>query len=227
MCYSLRSYTAVGTEDSALDAWDAGKMALSAGFILSSLQTLPSTSSLWYNRFLRTALVSTSAMTTTTSHQLDVQFLVKKSMTAGYQYMSLLTPPLYLAYTLSRHGRSAFSLNRMLRSTWIGGGIGSLGGGAIEYARSAYSNEDVVRRRRIDMAYDTSALRAEDHSTIGGLLFGLLTPAFLWKRARAVHLILGGAGIGSSVGLLTHWTRSLSGDRPPKVLQPSIPETLP
>jgi hypothetical protein len=29
MCYSLRSYTAVGTEDSALDAWDAGKMALS------------------------------------------------------------------------------------------------------------------------------------------------------------------------------------------------------
>ncbi|TFL06989.1 hypothetical protein BDV98DRAFT_557071 [Pterulicium gracile] len=159
-------------------------------------------------------------MATTTNHQLDVQFLVKKSMVAGYQYMSLLAPPAYLAFTLTRYGRSAFSLNRLLRATWVAGAVGTAAGGGIEYARSAYATEDSARTRRIASAYDTSLIRAEDHSTIGSLLFGLLTPALLWKRARAVHLFLGGAGIGSGVGLIAHWTRSATGDRPATVVIP-------
>jgi hypothetical protein len=36
-------------------------------------------------------------------------------------------------------------------------------------------------------------------------------------------VILGGAGIGSSVGLLTHWGRTLSGDPPPRVEIPGLP----
>lgn len=33
----------------------------------------------------------------------------------------------------------------------------------------------------------TTTIRAEDHSTIGALLFALLTPAIFWKRAGTVH----------------------------------------
>jgi hypothetical protein len=87
----------------------------------------------------------------------------------------------------------------------------------------------------------TASIRADDHSTIGAALFAVLTPAVFWKRARAVHrkhavtflhlfdnnsrvtVILGGAGIGSSIGLLTHWGRTISGDPPPRVEIPSPP----
>jgi len=50
----------------------------------------------------------------------------------------------------------------------------------------------------------------DDHATIGGLLFALLTPAVLWKRARPIHLILGGAGLGTSAGMMAHWWRLFS-----------------
>lgn len=35
-------------------------------------------------------------------------------------------------------------------------------------------------------------------------------------------VILGGAGLGSTVGLLTHYGRSLSGDLPPKAEAPVV-----
>ena len=95
------------------------------------------------------------------------------------------------------------------------------------------------------------SLRADDHSTIGGILFAVLTPALFWKRANAfncqytcsdpsgmkalathltrcslclfVHfvVIVGGAGMGSAVGLLTHYGRSVTGDPPPQAPLPS------
>lgn len=80
----------------------------------------------------------------------------------------------------------------------------------------------------------TASLRADDHATIGALLFAVLTPALLWKRAsiqNCEHLkssglpgslippivILGGAGIGTAVGLLTHYGRTVTGDPAPKI----------
>ncbi|KAF9518902.1 hypothetical protein BS47DRAFT_1379645, partial [Hydnum rufescens UP504] len=63
-------------------------------------------------------------------------------------------------------------------------------------------------------------IRADDHSTIGAILFGVLTPALLWKRARAVHLVLGGAGIGSGIGLSAHWYRILTEPSHPKTPSP-------
>lgn len=55
----------------------------------------------------------------------DTEYLVRQSMTAGYQIFSVLTPPAYLAFTLSRYGRKSLSFNRLLRATWIGG-VGGL-----------------------------------------------------------------------------------------------------
>jgi hypothetical protein len=67
-----------------------------------------------------TALIAATALT----HAADTEFLVRKFMTKGYEYLSLLTPPIYAAFVLSRHGRSHFSLNRLLRATWVGGAAG-------------------------------------------------------------------------------------------------------
>ncbi|KAL7283186.1 hypothetical protein ACG7TL_002612 [Trametes sanguinea] len=161
------------------------------------------------------------------AHAADIEFFVRRGMTKGYQLLSLAAPPVYAVFALTRYGRSHLSVNRLLRATWIGGSVGIVGGGAFEYARSAYSNPEKVRIRRIHCTYDTSSIRADDHSTIGGILFAVLTPALFWKRASSINLILGGAGIGSAIGLLAHHARTVTGDPAPKVPVPEIPPVTP
>jgi hypothetical protein len=62
--------------------------------------------------------------TTTAEHAADTEYLVRKAMTTGYQFFSLLTPPAYTAFILARRGRGAFTANRLLRATWLGGFVG-------------------------------------------------------------------------------------------------------
>ena len=57
----------------------------------------------------------------TSTRASDNEYLVRNAMKAGYQFVSLLTPPVYAALVLARHGRSALSINRLLRATWLGG----------------------------------------------------------------------------------------------------------
>ncbi|KAF8919589.1 hypothetical protein CPB85DRAFT_1524414 [Mucidula mucida] len=153
---------------------------------------------------------------TAAAHAADIEYLVRKNMTSGYQLFSLLTPPIYLAFSLSRYGRSSFSVNRLLRATWIGGAAGIAAAGAFGYVRYGFSSPEHVQKQRIRVTYDTSRLRAEDHSVIGSLLCGVLVPAIFWKRAHIANMVLGGAGIGSSIGLVWHYTRVWTGDVPPK-----------
>ncbi|THH15604.1 hypothetical protein EW146_g4904 [Bondarzewia mesenterica] len=150
------------------------------------------------------------------AHTVDTEFLVRRSMTKGYQLFSLLTPPIYVASTLFRRGRGHITVNRFLRATWLGGAAGIASGGAFEYVRSANSSAETLRTRTIRATYDTSSLRADDHATIGALLFAVVIPAIFWKRGTSFNLILGGAGIGSAAGLLTHFGKAISGDAPPK-----------
>jgi len=156
-------------------------------------------------------------------HAADTEYLVRKGMSTGYRLLSLATPPLYVALVITRRGRTSLTMNNLLRATWIGGAAGTVGGGTFEYVRSAFSNEEVVRTRRFSQAYNTAAIRAEDHSTVGGLLFALLTPAIFWNKARIVHLLLGGAGFGSAIGSCVHYGRTLSGDPPPQIAVPPMP----
>ena len=51
----------------------------------------------------------------------DTEHLVRQAMATGYQWSSLLIPPVYVAYVLARRGRVALSINRVLRATWVGG----------------------------------------------------------------------------------------------------------
>lgn len=58
------------------------------------------------------------------AHAADIEFFVRRGMTKGYQAMSLVTPPLYTIFILTRRGRSAWHLSRFLRATWVGGAVG-------------------------------------------------------------------------------------------------------
>lgn len=70
-------------------------------------------------------LVSSPFTTMETTHAADTEFLVKKSMSSGYRLFSVLTPPVYTAFVLMQRGRGAFSINRLLRATWLGGAVGA------------------------------------------------------------------------------------------------------
>ena len=58
------------------------------------------------------------------AHNADIEFFVRRGMTKGYQLLSLLAPPVYTVFAVSRYGRSHLSVNRLLRATWMGGSLG-------------------------------------------------------------------------------------------------------
>ncbi|KAL1751633.1 hypothetical protein FB107DRAFT_278491 [Schizophyllum commune] len=154
----------------------------------------------------------------------DIQFLARKGMTTGYEVASLLTPVVYTAFVLAKRGRSGLHVNRLLRATWIGGALGAAGGGALSYARHSNSTVEALQRRRMQIMYDANRLRLEDHAVIGGVLGGVLTTAIFLKRASVVNLILGGGGIGTGLGMLTHYGKYAVGDRPAPIVAPPLLE---
>lgn len=54
----------------------------------------------------------------------DTQYLVRRSMTKGYQLFSILTPPIYIGFNLFRKRSSHITVNRLLRATWLSGVAG-------------------------------------------------------------------------------------------------------
>jgi len=151
----------------------------------------------------------------------DTEYLVRQAMTTGYQWSSLLVPPVYIAYVLARRGRVTLSINRILRASWVGGLGGTIASGGVGYLQYANLSEESVRMKRLTTAYNTNLLRRNDHSTIGGILGAVLIPAILWKRASIVNLILGGAGLGTGVGLVTHYGGTIMEDSPQVIIAPN------
>jgi hypothetical protein len=56
----------------------------------------------------------------------DTEYLVRRSATKGYQLFSILAPPLYAGFCVFRKGRGYLTVNRLLRTTWLGGAAGRL-----------------------------------------------------------------------------------------------------
>ena len=60
------------------------------------------------------------------SLEADTEHLTRQALFTGYQYFSLITPPIYAALAITRRGRQALSINNVLRATWLGGLTGSV-----------------------------------------------------------------------------------------------------
>lgn len=56
-----------------------------------------------------------------TAQIVDTQYLTRNAMFGAYQFASLLAPPIYTAYFIARRGRGSFSVNQLLRATWLTG----------------------------------------------------------------------------------------------------------
>ena len=88
------------------------------------------------------------------THAADTEYFVRRGMTKGYQILSLLAPPVYAAFAISKYGRGHITVNRFLRATWVGGSAGVVGGGAFEYARSQWTDAEKLRNRRLVATYN-------------------------------------------------------------------------
>ncbi|KAJ1307947.1 hypothetical protein OPQ81_002024 [Rhizoctonia solani] len=152
------------------------------------------------------------------AHAADSEYLVRQYSTRGYQTLSFITPIAYTGYALVR--RRPWSIQQTLRATWLGGIGGAVAGAGTGWAWATSSNPERVHKARLKMAYDRGLLRLNDHSTIGMLLGAMLTPALFLKRAMTLDLILGGAGLGSSAGVVVHWWRSMT-EPDPRVPTPA------
>ncbi|QRV90098.1 RNA polymerase III subunit RPC82 helix-turn-helix domain-containing protein [Ceratobasidium sp. AG-Ba] len=155
------------------------------------------------------------------AHAADSEYILRQFSTRGYQAFSFITPLAYTGYALAK--RKQWSLGQTLRATWIGGIGGAVAGAGTGWAWTSSVSPERVRATRIKMAYDRNLLRLNDHSTIGLLLGGLLTPAIFLKRGRLIDLVLGGAGIGSSVGAGAHFWRSFTEPGLPVGPGPAVP----
>jgi hypothetical protein len=71
---------------------------------------------------MSTALEEVAALQ---AREADTEFLVRRGMTKGYQLFSVLCPPAYTAFVLLRKPRGHLNVNRLLRATWVGGGLGA------------------------------------------------------------------------------------------------------
>ena len=67
----------------------------------------------------------------------------------------------------------------------------------------------------MNLTLQAASIRADDYSTIGAVIFAVLTPAILWKRANAIDrkstlpmtLFLASTDCFSGLGWRCHWIR--------------------
>ncbi|KAG8738141.1 hypothetical protein FRC12_016897 [Ceratobasidium sp. 428] len=155
------------------------------------------------------------------AHAADSEYILRQYSTRGYQTLSFVAPLAYIGYTVAKG--KPWTLSQTLRATWVGGLGGAAAGAGVGWAWASSVSPGRVHKARTKMAYDRNLLRLNDHSTIGMLLGGMITPAILLKRASIVNLVLGGAGLGSSVGAGVHFWRSLTEPGVPVAPGPVVP----
>ncbi|EJD53250.1 hypothetical protein AURDEDRAFT_157819 [Auricularia subglabra TFB-10046 SS5] len=171
----------------------------------------------------------------------DYNDVVKNAAQAGWQVASLAVTPFYVALTIARRGRSAVTLNSVMRAQWIGGVAGTgLGGrlraligeplrvtyvdGVVRLAGTGYAwlahrdpaaVHDLANRQR----YDAARVRRNDYSMAGAVVVAALSPALFWNYGRVFDLVLGGASFGCAAGSLTHVFKAM----PPRHAAPVLP----
>ncbi|KZT56701.1 hypothetical protein CALCODRAFT_509262 [Calocera cornea HHB12733] len=143
------------------------------------------------------------------SVSVDSSYLARTRALQFSQLASLALPPLYTCVALYR--RTPLTINRFLRASWVGTATAALLGGGWEIVRLQGMGPLAVGERAWAVGHDANRLRSQDYSLIGSFIGSLTTSAVLWKRARKVHLVLGGAVLGEAAGFAAHLYQSWAG----------------
>ncbi|KAF8315536.1 uncharacterized protein EI90DRAFT_3087966 [Cantharellus anzutake] len=141
----------------------------------------------------------------------DREVILRASAIRGVQIASLVAPP-----------QTLLTANRILRATWVSSGVGGAVGAASGFYQGTQS-PTALREHQQQLTYDVNRIRAQDYSIIGSVLSTPFITAFLWRRARLIHLILGGAGLGTGAGYGYHiWRFIMEGGAPPGTAVPLV-----
>lgn len=130
----------------------------------------------------------------------DTAYYIGRYTVSGLQYGCLAATPLYLVQTLRGRG---FSLRGLARYNWLapltGAGLGSVAG----YATASQLDHPSIAARTSGLRLDAARVRQDDLHLIGSVVGALVLPALVLGRVGLVNGLLGGAGLGGAVGLVT------------------------
>lgn len=85
--------------------------------------------------------------------------------------------------------------------------IGSAAGLATGWAQASQMTPAVLSRRVREFRGDAARIRLDDYHLIGSVVGALVLPAIFLHRVGLVNGLLGGAGLGGGVGIITHFAR--------------------
>ncbi|CDU22454.1 uncharacterized protein SPSC_01084 [Sporisorium scitamineum] len=142
----------------------------------------------------------------------DSAYYIGRYTIQGLQYGCLAATPLYLLQTA--RGRFGFTLRGLARYNWLVPLAGSAAGSVAGYAAASQLDHPSLAARTSGLRLDAQRVRQDDLHLIGGVLGALVVPALFLSRTGLVNGLLGGAGLGGAVGLVTHGVQRLgkSGD---------------
>ncbi|KIS66566.1 uncharacterized protein UMAG_05555 [Mycosarcoma maydis] len=139
----------------------------------------------------------------------DTAYYIGRYTISGLQYGCLAATPLYLIQVARGRGRG-FSVRSLARYNWTvpltGACAGSVGG----YATASQLDHASLSAKSSHLRLDAARVRQDDLHLIGSVIGALVLPAVLLTRVGLVNGLLGGAGVGGSIGLLTNYVQKFN-----------------
>lgn len=121
-------------------------------------------------------------------------------MTLGTQVASVAATPLYLINSIRK---GSFRLRGLARYNWVVPALGCALGAAGGWTESLQTSAPSLAFRVANVRADAERMRRDDYQLIGAVVGGLTLPAIFLRRVGLVNGLLGGAGLGSAVGVLS------------------------
>lgn len=142
----------------------------------------------------------------------------------GAQIAAVAATPVYLLQAIRTR---RFTMHGMARYNWVlpilGAGIGA-GTGWME---SVQISAPLLAYRASAVRADSERMRRDDFHLIGSVVGALTLPALFLRRVGLINGLLGGAGLGGAIGVLTFYGKLYSEDKLKDVPIPGTNEKLP
>jgi hypothetical protein len=120
----------------------------------------------------------------------------------GLQMASLAATPIY---ALSAIRKGQFSIRQLVRYNWVIPALGAGAGAGSALTVTSRESAAATASRTIDMRMSKKTVRQDDLQLVGSVVGALLVPAIFLRRAGLINGLLGGAGLGSAGGIITHY----------------------
>ena len=146
------------------------------------------------------------------------------SLHTGTQIAAVAATPFYLVQSIRTR---RFSLRGLARYNWLipllGAGIGAGAG----WTESIQISAPLLSYRTAAIRGDNERVRRDDFHLIGSVVGALALPALFLRHVRLFNGLLGGAGLGGAVGILSYFGKQYSEDKLKELPIPGTEQKLP